>query len=492
MRDERNHFPQGFLWGGAIAANQAEGTWLEDGKGMSVTDCQPLRVKADKTDQKNLFKNADVTLEEVLEASKNMDETFYPKRRGIDFYHHYKEDIALFAEMGYKVLRLSIAWSRIFPLNKGTVNEQGLAFYDRVFDELEKYGIEPLVTICHYDAPLYVALDYNGWASREVIDLYEEYVRVIADRYKNKVRYWITFNEIDSILRHPYDAGAIIRSRYTEEHAEKICYQAVHNQLVASARAVRIIHSLRKDAKVGCMITKHPYYPYSSKPEDVLQAMQDIRSNDAFCDVQVKGCYPEYLNIRLKKKGVRLDITEEDRETLKNGTVDFVSFSYYSSTCSAKDASVLPGAALNTARGVLNPNLPKSQWGWQIDPVGLRIALMELYDRYGKPLWVVENGLGAVDEVSSEGEIHDDYRIDYHRQHVREMKRAILEDGVELMGYTTWGCIDIVSASSLQMAKRYGMIYVDLDDMGQGSGRRLRKDSFYWYKKVIASNGEEL
>lgn len=482
-------FPENFLWGGATAANQFEGGWQEGGKGVSVADVAAFK---DPKDLNDVHGNCDITDEEIDAALKSNDEHVYPKRHGSDFYHHYKEDIALMAEMGFKVFRLSIAWSRIFPKGDETEpNEAGLAFYDDVFDECLKYGMQPLVTMSHYEPPLHFVREYNGWYDRRAIDFFLRYVDVITKRYKDKVKYWLTFNEIDSIMRHPFMTGGLIESRFPKEKFEEVCYQAMHHQFVASALATKITHENIPDAKVGCMITKLTYYPYSCKPEDVLASQQAMRRLYCFSDIQVFGEYPAYLKSHFKQAGIHLQIEDGDLDIMKQYPVDFVSFSYYSSSCAAADAEGLDLTSGNTVVAIKNPYLPSSEWGWQMDPTGLRISMVDLYDRYRKPLFIVENGLGAKDIVE-DGKVHDDYRIDYLRGHIQAMYDAIEEDGVELMGYTTWGCIDLVSNSTNQMSKRYGFIYVDCDDLGNGTFQRIKKDSFEWYKEVIATNGASI
>lgn len=485
---ENNVFPKDFLWGGATAACQIEGAYDLDGKGMSVADVQYFKPDVNV---ENYKKNNKVDRKDIDEALKTKDLSLYGKRRGINHYHRFKEDIKLFAEMGFKVYRLSIGWTRIFPNGDDeNPNETGLAFYDQVFDECHKYGIEPLVTISHYEQPLNITLKYEGWQNRAVIDMFEKYVKVIAERYKNKVKYWVTFNEIDSVTRHPFSSAGILESEYDEKSLKQAINQAMHNQFVASAKAVSIIHESNPIAKVGCMITKLTYYPYSCKPEDVLKCTQDNRNNFVFSDVQALGYYPKHHLIKLKKEEIELDIKASDLDIIKNNTVDFISFSYYQSSCSAYDTSNLATTPGNTHRGIKNPYLPKTEWGWQIDPIGLRISLIELYDRYHKPLFIAENGLGAKDKLNPDGTIHDNYRIEYLNKHLSILRKAIKEDGIEVMGYTSWGCIDLVSASTNQMSKRYGYIYVDCDDYGQGSYNRYKKDSFYWYKHVIETNGD--
>lgn len=480
-------FPEGFLWGGATAANQFEGGWNEGGKGWSVADVAKARFQVDVKDyaKHNSFTSQDI--EEALQHPE--DEINYPKRHGSDFYHHYKEDIALMAEMGFKVYRMSIAWSRIYPNGDDEKsNEEGLQFYDCVFDELAKYGIEPLVTMSHYELPLNLVLKYNGWYSREVITFFIRFVQTICTRYKDKVKYWLTFNEIDSMIRHPFTTGGLVEDRFVGKNFEEVIYQSMHHQFVASAIATKICHEIIPHSKVGCMLTKLTFYPYTCKPEDVLKAQQRMRENYAYSDTQVFGEYPSYLLSYFQNKGIHIQKEDGDDEVMKQHPVDFVSFSYYTSACEANDYGNIDITAGNTVLTVKNPYLKASEWGWQIDPVGLRISLVDLYDRYRKPLFIVENGFGAKDQLTEDFQVHDSYRIDYLKQHFKCMLDAILEDGVELMGYTSWACIDLISESTKQMSKRYGYVYVDVDDYGKGTYRRYRKDSFYWYQKVIKNN----
>ncbi len=483
-------FPEGFLWGGATAANQIEGAYNLDGKGLSVADVTRFKPHVSVEDYK---KNNHITTQEIMEALEDGDPTLYAKRRGAQHYEHMKEDIALLKEMGFKVYRLSIAWSRIFPnADDEFPNEAGLQFYENLFKECKKHQIEPLVTMSHYEPPLNLVLNYDGWASREVVDMFVKYVDVITKRYKNYVKYWLTFNEVDSMIRHPFTTGALVEDRFEEGTFDQAIYQAMHHQFVASALATKITHENIPGSMVGCMLTKMTFYPFTPNPLDVLKAQKQARDNYAFADAQVFGEYPAYLKAHLALKGIEIKKEATDDEVMKMYPVDFVSFSYYSSSCSSANPQLLAEASNNTFKGVKNPHLPTSAWGWQIDPVGLRISLVDLYDRYRLPLFIVENGLGAHDEISADGKIHDDYRIEYLREHCKVMSDAIVEDGVELLGYTTWGCIDLVSASTNQMSKRYGFIYVDVDDYGKGTFNRLKKDSFYWYKEVIETNGESL
>lgn len=483
------HFPNGFMWGGATAANQVEGAWNEGGKGMTVQDCLPYREvgAADFTKQ---FAFSSQDLEEALAAGEDAN---YPKRRAIDFYHHYKEDIASFAEMGYKVLRVSICWSRIYTDPRDPEpNEEGIAYYEDMFRELRAHGIEPLVTLSHYDPPLALVTDYQGWYSRECIDLFVKYARTCFERFGRYVKYWLTFNEVDAMLRHAVTSGGLIEDRFPGMEFEEVIYQAMHHQMVASAKAVKLCHELVPDAQVGCMMTKLMFYPYTCKPEDNLATQQRMRSIYRYVDIQVFGEYPRYLLTEIERKGYEVEMRPEDTRILREGTVDFVSFSYYMTSCMAGDTTGLDMAPGNTVNGVKNPHLPSSEWGWQTDPTGLRISLVELYDRYRKPLFIVENGLGAKDVVSEDGCVHDPYRMEYLADHVRAMSDAINVDGVDLIGYTWWGCIDLVSESTRQMSKRYGFIYVDMDDYGNGTFKRIKKDSFNYYKQVIESNGENL
>ena len=483
-------FPEGFLWGGATAANQVEGGWKEGGKGISVSDCARSHLDVDVTDYHAQNK---VTSEDIEKALATDDEVYYPKRHGSDFYHHYKEDIKMFAEMGFKVYRLSIAWSRIFPnADDPEPNEEGLKFYDNVFDECLKYGIEPLVTMSHYEPPINLVLKYNGWYNRKTIDMFVRFVETICKRYKDKVKYWLTFNEVDSMIRHPYTTGGLSEDRFPGKNFQEVIFQAMHHQFVASALATKICHEVIPGSKVGCMLTKLTYYPYTCKPEDVLTMQQSMRSTYCYSDTQVFGEYPAYLLSRFRNKGINIVKETGDDEIMKAYPVDFVSFSYYHSSCVAADTTNLEQAAGNTITAVKNPYVPSSDWGWQIDPIGLRISMVDLYDRYRKPLFIVENGLGAVAKVEADGTINDQYRIDYLKAHMKAMLDAIELDGVECMGYTSWGCIDLISESTKQMSKRYGYIYVDCDDYGKGTYKRIPKKSFYWYKDVIATNGASL
>ncbi len=465
-------FPKEFLWGGAVAANQCEGAYNEDGKGLSIQDVMPHGIKTPRTD---------------IPTEDNM------KLIGIDFYHRYPEDIKLLAEMGFKTFRTSIAWSRIFPQGDDLEpNEKGLAFYDRLFDECHKYGIEPLVTLSHYETPLHLAKKYDGWVNRDLIAFYERYVRTVFARYKDKVKYWLTFNEINSVLHEPFMSGGIYTPK--DQLSKQDLYQAIHHELVASALATKIGHEMMPKAKIGCMVISMPTYPLTPHPDDVIAVMKADHMNYFFGDVHVRGEYPGYIKRYFKENHIELKIEKEDEEILKH-TVDFVSFSYYMSICETADLQKKKKGEGNLMGGVPNPYLPSSEWGWQIDPQGIRYVLNMFWDRWQKPLFIVENGLGAVDELVDDGQggktVHDDYRISYLKEHLIQVREAIA-DGVSVMGYTTWGCIDVVSASTAELKKRYGFIYVDRHDDGSGTLARYKKKSFFWYKDIIASDGAKL
>ncbi|WP_018750146.1 6-phospho-beta-glucosidase [Paenibacillus sanguinis] len=467
--------PDDFLWGGAIAANQSEGAFREGGKGLSLVDLLP--VKGDRMK---------CMLDGAYALAHEGKYEYYPSHKSIDFYHHYKTDIQLLAEMGYKVFRLSVSWPRIFPNGDEQLpNEEGLRFYDAIFDECLKYGIKPLVTLNHFDTPLGLVKKYGGWRHREVIDCYLRYCEVLFKRYKEKVEYWITFNEINMLLHLPFiGAGLVFEAG---ENKEQVKYQAAHYQLVASAMATKLAHEINPANKVGCMLAAGNVYPFTCDPEDVWAALEKDREQFFFTDVQVRGAYPSYVQRFFHEHNIKLDIADGDLEAMKH-TVDYVSFSYYSSRSISAKPDSAPSTEGNVFGSALNPYLPTSEWGWQIDPLGLRITMNTLYDRYQKPLFIVENGLGATDRIEADGSINDDYRIDYLEKHIKAMQEAVA-DGVELIGYTSWGCIDIVSASSGEMSKRYGFVYVDLDNEGNGTLERRRKKSFYWYQNVIKNNG---
>ena len=460
-----------FLWGGATAANQYEGGYAEGGRGLSINDVE---------------KGARHGVQREIHDSIHPD-AYYPSHVATDFYHHYKEDIALFAEMGFKCFRLSISWSRIFPNgDEEPPNEEGLKFYDNVFDELAKYGIEPLVTINHYEMPLGLVKNYGAWRNRKLIDFFLRYCEAIFTRYKGKVRYWLTHNEINALMlaARPWHQAGIIYGE--DEDKNQVMLNAAHNQLVASAKAVELGHRIDPANKIGCMLLYPLCYPATCRPNDQIMAMKKMNQTYYFGDVHCRGYYSNVCTAMWKELGAKPDIQPGDEEALKAGTVDFLAFSYYFSSIEGEVTDQVMG---NIAVGGKNPYLEATAWGWQIDPVGLRTSLNYLYDRYQKPLFIVENGMGAIDTVEEDGSINDDYRIDYLAKHIRAMMDAVELDDVPVMGYTPWGCIDLVSAGTGEMRKRYGLIYVDKDDDGNGTLNRSRKKSFGWYKNVIATNG---
>lgn len=470
---------KGFLWGGATAANQCEGGYAEGNRGLANVDVCPAGEE----------RSAVITGHRKM---LSFEEGYvYPAKEAVDMYHHFREDIRLFAEMGFKVYRFSIAWTRIFPIgDEEEPNEEGLSFYEQIIDECQKYGIEPLITISHFDCPIGLIQKYGGWRNRCMIDFYLHLCEVLFERFRGKVHYWLTFNEINMILHAPFMGAGIYFEEGEDE--EKIKYQASHYELVASALAVRMAHEIDPENQVGCMFAAGSAYPYTCRPEDVFEALKVEQENYFFVDVQARGYYPSYAKARLTKRGCFPEMEEGDEEILAAYPVDFISFSYYNSRCIAAPDTEQEEAGGNLFKSAKNPYLKFSDWGWPIDPLGFRITLNEIYDRYQKPLFVVENGLGAVDVPKENGEIEDDYRIDYLRSHIKAMYDAVTEDGVDVIGYTSWGPIDLISAGSGEMKKRYGFIYVDKQEDGTGTLERSKKKSFYWYKKVIASNGELL
>lgn len=494
-------FPNTFLWGGATAANQYEGAWNEDGKGPSLADVitngshtEPRHVTwIDPSTGETGYTGNGVGMGTVFPEGAIpaiLPGMYYPSHVASDFYHRYSEDIALMAEMGFRCFRLSINWSRIFPQGDETEpNEAGLAFYDRVFDECARYGIEPLVTLSHYETPLHLVIRYNGWESRELIGFFERYARTCLDRYHDRVRYWLTFNETDSIAAHGFFGGGVMRI------SDQAIAQASHNMFVASARVTRYAHETYPGVLVGQMNACVPAYALTSNPSDQLLALKREQAMLWYCDVQTGGHYPAYKLREYRRKGISLCMDDDDLELIAHNTADYLAFSCYGSiTYSTTESEKLNEQTVGPfhANSVRNPYLRTNAWESAFDPDCLRIELNRLYDRYHKPLFVVENGLGWNDVIEADGSIHDEYRIEYLRENIRSMREAVELDGIPLLGYTMWGCIDLVSAGTGEMKKRYGFVYVDADDHGNGTFDRIRKDSFYWYKQCIASNGEDL
>lgn len=474
--------PKNFLWGGAVAAHQLEGAWNVDGKGPSVSDV--------------LTGGDHVTMRRITDGV--VEGEFYPNHDAVDFYHHYKEDVALLAEMGFKCFRTSIAWTRIFPNgDEAQPNEAGLKFYDDLFDELLKYGIEPVVTLSHFEMPYHLAKEYGGWMDRRVIGFFVHYAETVFRRYKGKVKYWMTFNEINNQTNTTNDIFGWTNSgvRFSRfKNKKKALYQVAHHELVASAMAVKLGHEIDPAFRIGCMCSFVPFYPYSCHPEDMVMAAECMHERYYFADVHVRGHYPAFARTEWAREGTAPAMEPGDEQILAEGKVDYLGFSYYMSNAVRHDvcrdtSESLDGSSPNS---VPNPYVKASDWGWQIDPVGLRYALITLYERYEVPLFIVENGFGAIDRKEPDGTCNDGYRIAYLKAHIEQMKKAVELDGVELMGYTPWGCIDLVSFTTGELKKRYGFIYVDKNDDGTGTGARSKKRSFDWYKQVIASNGETL
>lgn len=478
----KNKLPNNFLWGGAVAAHQIEGAWNVDGKGISIADV----MTGGSRDKMRKITDG------IVEGE------YYPNHEATDFYHHYKEDVALLAEMGFKCFRTSIAWTRIFPNgDEETPNEAGLKFYDDLFDELLKYGIEPVITLSHFEMPYHLAESYGGWINRKVIDYFVKYAVTVMERYKNKVKYWITFNEINNQSNTSSDIFGWTNSgvKFSDyQNPREAMFQAAHHEFIASALVVKKGHEINPEFKIGGMCGWVPIYPYSCNPEDVITAVEEMHERYYFMDVLVRGHYPAYAKSMWKKQGVTLQVEEGDAKILAEGKIDYVGISYYMSSAVKADvvndiSKACDGA---TEKTIKNPYVKASEWGWQIDPVGLRYSLATLYERYELPIFIIENGFGAIDILDEDKNCDDTYRIEYLKAHIEEMKKAVEIDGVEVMGYTPWGCIDVVSFTTGELRKRYGFVYVDKNDDGTGTGKRYRKKSFGWYKNVIRSNGEEL
>lgn len=483
-------FPKGFLWGGATAANQIEGAWNEGGRLPAAGDFA-IHLPKEERSKINGEMYKDVNVAQIERIEKNPENYNLAKRRGNDFYHHYKEDIALMAEMGFSVFRMSISWSRIYPNGEDEYpNEEGLAFYDKVFDECAKYGIEPLVTLDHFDVPLDLIKKYSGFKSRETIDAFEKYCKTVFERYKGKVKYWLTFNEINCVLTNPYACSGVLLNDQSERTYDLV-YNVSHNQFVASAKAVIAAHEIDPEMKVGCMLCRLENYAESTKPEDVLQCMFEDHFNYFYTDVQSNGEYPYYIHRFFKEHNIKIHMEPGDLEILKEGAVDFISISYYMTYVARyKNQEIIEPTGSLVAL-IKNENLKMSEAGWPIDPIGFRTSLNRIYDRYKKPIFIAENGLGSTDYPDERGYVCDDDRIEYMKEHVAQMREAI-EDGVDVFGYAWWGPMDLVSSGTSEISKRYGMIGVDADDYGNGTYNRFKKKSFYYYKKLIASNGADL
>ena len=473
-------FPKDFLWGGAVAACQIEGAYDIDGRGLSSSD---IHLYDKHINRKHIEKEGGGKLADILEAAADT-EGYYPKRFGIDFYHTFKDDLKLMKEMGFTAFRTSISWSRIFPKgDEAEPNEKGLQFYDRLIDEIIADGMEPIITMSHYDIPLYLITEYGGFANRKVADFFVNYAEVLLNRFKGKVKYWIVCNQVNLIPHVQFGSLGIYDDQ--AENMEELMYQAVHNQFVAGAKVLKSAKTIDPNAILGTMVADGTFYPATSKPEDVILTMKKNRMQYYFTDVQLRGEYPVYALRYFKDQGIDLKIQEGDLELLAEYTMEFMAISYYSSKVVNSETNTMKPFDADQ-----NPHLEPTPWDWRADPLGFYNTLSQYWDRYHVPIMIAENGLGALDQVV-DGKIHDDYRIDYLRKHIEQLKECI-KDGVDIIAYLSWGPIDIVSSSSAEFSKRYGYIYVDRDDFGNGSGKRLKKDSFDWYKEVIRSNGENL
>jgi len=445
-------FPENFLWGVSLAAHQCEGCFEGDGKGRGISE-------------KEEFHN--------------------PMS---DFYHRYAEDIEKLSELGIHAFRMSIDWSRIYPDPWGEPNPIGISYYRDLLTKLKEKGIQPIVTLSHYEMP-YLISKINGFTSKESIDLFMKYVRTCYENFGDLVHYWLTFNELncEHMPGHNKMNGII-----SDENHLEWDYVALNNKLVCSALAVKLLHEMYPDAEIGNMIGYFPIYPQTSNPKDFLKMMQKTNLLHHIClEVQCNGRYPYFAEAYFRQNNIDIQLTEEEKEILKEGTVDFISMSYYCSNVVTYKYD-MPRRSGNQIGGIDNEYLSKNEWGWTIDPEGLRIVLNDCYQRYQKPIIIVENGLGAYDRKEEDNAIHDDYRIEYFHNHLTELAKAVVEDGVDVFGYCLWSAIDIVSVSANTISKRYGLIYVDADDDGNGSFDRFRKDSFYYYQKVVASNGESI
>lgn len=478
-------FSNDFLWGAAISATQTEGGYLEGGKGLTIQDF----ITGGSLNRERKF------------TPTISDDYFYPSHEAVDFYGHAIEDLNMLASLGLKSIRLSISWARIYSNgDDAEVNQEGLDYYMSLFKECKKLGLEPVVTLSHFDFPWKVTKEYNGFYSRETIDLFLRYVKTVMTEFKGYVRYWLTFNEINFgvLPMGAFKAQGMIDKNIA--NGDKVVnyselrvplqdqITALHHQFLASALTVELAHEIDPNNKVGCMIGYITQYPLTSHPKDILEAQKIDRILNKFSsDVCVKGEYPTHIFKWFKDNNVELEIPESDKEILKRGVVDFYSLSYYMSNCATfrDDVEVVHG---NLMGGVKNDYLEASEWGWQVDPLGLTYTLNDIWDRYNIPLMIVENGLGSADELI-DGRIKDDYRIDYLKAHIEAIEKA-LEYGVDVIGYMPWSAIDLVSSGTGEMKKRYGLIYVDKNDNGEGKFTRTIKDSGYWYRDTISKNSK--
>lgn len=477
----RTGFPKSFLWGGASAACQMEGAWEENGKGITVSDVQMYTKNLDRTKWKS---EGGGSLEDIRRFAKDR-ENLYPKRWGIDFYHRYKEDLALLKEMGFQCYRTSIAWARIFPNGDDMVpNEAGLKFYDSLIDEIIKNGMEPILTISHYEMPLNLVFQYGGFANKALIEIYLRYAQLLLDRYGDRVKYWIPFNQINLFYPCGFKSTGV-----TDEGDGKTLekyYQAAHNQFVCCARLKKYVKDRNMDVMIGTMVSDRILFPKTCNPEDMVLTQKRNRMQFFFPDVQLQGRYPDYAIHYFDSEKIDVVASEEELEDIRDNTLDFLAFSHYATRVINHETCTMDSKQFEQ-----NPYLKPTPWEWRMDPKGFYHNICEYTDRYHKPMVIGENGFGALDVVTPDGKVHDDYRINYFHDYIAAMKEAVI-DGADIIAYCAWSPIDMISSSTSEMSKRYGFVYVDQDDFGQGTGKRIRKDSFEWYKKIIATNGEDL
>ena len=462
-------FPKNFLWGASTSAYQVEGAWNEDGKGLSVIDM--LDHPEDTSD----FKVAS------------------------DHYHRYKEDVKLFSELGLKAYRFSIAWSRIIPNGIGEVNQKGIEFYNNLIDELNKYNIEPIVTIYHFDLP-YELEKNGGWNNRETIDAFVEYANVLFNHFGDKVKYWLTINEQNTMILHP---GAIGIPKGGKLPSKKELYQQNHHMLLAQAKVMSLCHKKCKNAKIGPALNITTMYGETCNPNDAIAAHNwETLRGWSFLDLAVYGRYNRLFWSYLEDRELEPLILEGDMEIMKNGKPDFIAMNYYSTATIAQskgdNSDVSPRAGdqqimlgePGVYRAAENPYVDKSKYGWVVDPVGLRMTLRKVSERYDLPILITENGYGDKDILEENDVINDDDRIDFIKKHLEQLKLAIA-DGVDILGYCPWSAIDVVSTHQ-GYGKRYGFIYVNRDEFNLMDLRRIKKKSFYWYKNLIETNGKNI
>lgn len=466
------------LWGGATSASQYEGGWQEGNRGMDTQDCRPYQKRSS-----NATTTTRLLTQTTIDQAKAVSvDSGYPFRKGSDGYHHIHEDMDLLEELGLDIYRLSISWSRLYPKgDEEEPNPEGIAYYNQIFNRIRNNNMKVFLTMNHYAVPLYLVEHYGGWTNRKLITFYLRFAKTVFEQWGDCIDYYLPFNEINAGYFSPYNGVGLVRKE-DSPYDQSLVFQSLHHQFVASAKVIQLGHEMVKGS-FGCMIACFCYYPYSCKPEDNMKLINEENVNQWFCmDVLSRGAYPHYIWRFFEERGIHIEISAEDKQVLKDHTADFVSISYYqSSVISVEEKEKTAG---NLVVSTINPYLKATKWGWQIDPIGLRISLNKVYDRYQKPVFISENGLGSEDILDANNHIHDAYRIAYLQEHFEQIHEAV-KDGVEVLGYIMWGIIDIVSAGSCEMEKRYGVIYVDADNEGNGSYARYKKDSFAWYQNYI-------